>query len=141
MTVDEAPKAREESRRSRRSASTRGEQRPAARNNQERVPAKRKPQRDNIITRITRPVRNYFVSTRAELQKVTWPTRQETLRLSGIVIGVTVASSLALGVLDFLYGELFRLGFTNAILFVVFGIILAAVVVGGTLFLRRRSSF
>ncbi|NOZ49991.1 MAG: preprotein translocase subunit SecE [Chloroflexi bacterium] len=42
----------------------------------------------------------YLRETRAELAKVTWPTRQEWLRLSGIVLVVTVAMSFILGVID-----------------------------------------
>jgi len=48
----------------------------------------------------TNPVMRYLRETRAELAKVTWPTRQEWLRLSGIVLVVTVAMSFILGVID-----------------------------------------
>lgn len=48
----------------------------------------------------TNPVMRYLRETRAELGKVTWPTRQEWLRLSGIVLAVTVAMSIILGVTD-----------------------------------------
>jgi len=46
------------------------------------------------------PVVKYLRETRAELAKVTWPTRQEWIRLSGIVLAVTVAMALILGVTD-----------------------------------------
>ena len=46
------------------------------------------------------PVVKYLRETRAELTKVTWPTRQEWLRLSAIVLAVTVAMALILGVTD-----------------------------------------
>jgi preprotein translocase SecE subunit len=69
---------------------------------------------------------------------VTWPTRQETLRLSGIVIAVTIAFSIALGVLDYLYGELFRLGFASPVIFLIVGVILVVGVGGFTLVTRQR---
>ncbi len=46
------------------------------------------------------PVTRYLRETRAELAKVTWPTRQEWLRLSAIVLAVTVAMSVILGLVD-----------------------------------------
>ncbi|MBF6600787.1 MAG: preprotein translocase subunit SecE [Dehalococcoidia bacterium] len=35
-----------------------------------------------------------------ELKKVTWPTREETVRLTVVVIVVSVAIGMALGVID-----------------------------------------
>ncbi len=46
------------------------------------------------------PVVKYLRETRAELSKVTWPTRDEWIRLSGIVLAVTVAMALILGITD-----------------------------------------
>ena len=46
------------------------------------------------------PIVRYFRETRAELTKVTWPTRDEWLRLSGIVLVVTLAMAVLLGVAD-----------------------------------------
>ena len=46
------------------------------------------------------PVSKYLRETRAEIAKVTWPTRQEWLRLSSIVLAVTLAMALLLGVTD-----------------------------------------
>jgi preprotein translocase subunit SecE len=37
----------------------------------------------------------------AELRRVTWPTREEATRLSGIVIGVTLISALVLGLYNY----------------------------------------
>ena len=45
----------------------------------------------------------YFREARAEMRKVTWPTRQEALHLTGIVLAVTVAMSILLWVLDILF--------------------------------------
>lgn len=46
---------------------------------------------------------------RSELRKVVWPTRDEAIRLTGVVIGVCVAIGFFLGGVDFLFAEMFRL--------------------------------
>ena len=51
----------------------------------------------------------YFKEVRAELRKVVWPSRQTTIRLTAIVFGVTVAMSLALGLIDWLFTQMFAL--------------------------------
>jgi preprotein translocase subunit SecE len=43
----------------------------------------------------------YFYEAKEELEKVAWPSRQETIRSTLIVIGVSVGVSLFLGALDF----------------------------------------
>jgi len=43
----------------------------------------------------------------AELKKVSWPSRQEAIRLSLIVIAVCVAVGIVLGLLDLGFTELF----------------------------------
>lgn len=58
--------------------------------------------RENRIVR-------YLKETRAELRKVTWPTRQEALNLTGIVLAVTLFMAALLGFLDFLFAKLFAL--------------------------------
>ena len=45
----------------------------------------------------------YFKGTRAELRKVTWPTREETKTLTTIIVIVTVAMAIFLGLLDYLF--------------------------------------
>lgn len=42
----------------------------------------------------------------AELRKVAWPTRQETIRLTLIVIGVCVVMGALLGAIDYGFSEL-----------------------------------
>jgi preprotein translocase subunit SecE len=48
----------------------------------------------------------YLRQTRGELRKVTWPTREESMRLTAIVLGVTAVMSIFLGVLDFVFANL-----------------------------------
>ena len=43
----------------------------------------------------------YFYEAKEELEKVTWPSRKETVRSTLIVIGVSLGVSLFLGALDF----------------------------------------
>lgn len=47
---------------------------------------------------------HYFRDTRAEIAKVTWPTREEGLRLTGIVLVVTVISGIFLWLADSFFG-------------------------------------
>ncbi len=48
--------------------------------------------------------REYLSETRFELRKVVWPTRQETLRGTGVIIVVVIIISLLLALIDFLIG-------------------------------------
>lgn len=47
----------------------------------------------------------YVRETRGELRKVTWPTRQESQRLTAIVLGVTAVMAIFLGLLDFIFAN------------------------------------
>jgi preprotein translocase SecE subunit len=87
----------------------------------------------NIITRPVRGIREYFRGVRDELDKVTWPTRDELLRLSRIVFFVTVAASIVLGMINLAYNELFIIGLDAPWVFVIFFII-----AGALIFLGRR---
>jgi preprotein translocase subunit SecE len=46
----------------------------------------------------------YIRETRGELRKVTWPTRQESWRLTYIVLGVTIATAAFLWFFDSIFG-------------------------------------
>jgi preprotein translocase subunit SecE len=48
----------------------------------------------------------YFKDTRAELSKVTWPTREEGLRLTWVVLVVTILATIVIFGIDFLFGLL-----------------------------------
>jgi preprotein translocase subunit SecE len=58
--------------------------------------------RDNRLVR-------YYRETRAELRKVVWPTREEAINLTGIVVGTIVAMSIFFGTVDYLLTQLFKL--------------------------------
>ena len=51
------------------------------------------------------PISKYIRETRGELRKVTWPTREESQRLTAIVLGVTIAMAIFLGLLDFVFSN------------------------------------
>ncbi|BCY18051.1 MAG: preprotein translocase subunit SecE [Chloroflexi bacterium] len=54
-------------------------------------------------------IQRWYRETMGELRKVSWPTRQEAQRLTGIVVAVMVAMSLLLGLLDFIFSSLVKL--------------------------------
>ncbi len=83
----------------------------------------------NFITRPIRGLREYFEGVRSELQKVIWPTREETRRLTTIVLSVTITSAIVLGVISLLFQDLFSLGLRSPLVFaVVFVLILGGFV-------------
>lgn len=45
-------------------------------------------------------LKDYFRSSQAELQKVNWPSRQETLRYTALVIGVSLVLAAFFATLD-----------------------------------------
>jgi preprotein translocase subunit SecE len=55
-----------------------------------------KPKVDNALVR-------YFKDTRAEIAKVTWPTRDEGLRLTYVVLTVTTIAAIVLFGVDSLF--------------------------------------
>ena len=50
---------------------------------------------------------SFFGEVIGELKKVTWPTREETTRLTILVISVSVAIGIILGVIDLGFSRLF----------------------------------
>ena len=51
----------------------------------------------------------FFESVRLELEKVTWPTRKETIATAGVVIFIVVLISFYLGACDFVLAKLLRM--------------------------------
>ena len=45
----------------------------------------------------------FLRESKQELQRVNWPTTQETVRLTGVVIGVSLAIAVFLGVSDMVF--------------------------------------
>jgi preprotein translocase subunit SecE len=51
------------------------------------------------------PILEYLKGTRSEVRKVNWPTRQEALRLTMVVLAVTISMALILGALDYVFAQ------------------------------------
>ncbi|MFH1171684.1 MAG: preprotein translocase subunit SecE [bacterium] len=50
----------------------------------------------------------YLKESRDELRRVVWPTRQETIRNTLLVIGVSLGVALFLGLIDFLLNAILQ---------------------------------
>lgn len=50
----------------------------------------------------------YINGSIEELRHVRWPTRQQAVRLSAIVVGFTIASAAVFGLLDVFLAEIIR---------------------------------
>ncbi len=48
-------------------------------------------------------LKQYFQEARVELKKVIWPTKQETVHSTMLVIGISLAVAVFLGALDFVF--------------------------------------
>lgn len=94
--------------------------------------------RGNFFTRLGRGLAEYFEGVRSELGKVAWPTREETLRLTRIVVIALIISSLVLGAISLGFTEIFRIGLDTPVL--LLGLMIAAVG-GGILYnrIKKRS--
>ena len=59
----------------------------------------------NILT-IPNKLITFLKEVRLEMKKVNWPTREQTIKYTLTVIGVSLAVAIYLGGLDFLYTNL-----------------------------------
>ncbi len=57
-------------------------------------------------------IKKFFEESRTEFRHVNWPTRDEAIRLTTVVIGISLGLALTLGLFDYL--------FTNLVKFLVF---------------------
>ncbi len=78
----------------------------------------------NFFTRLVGSMREYFAGVRTEITKVTWPTREDTRRLTIIVIIALIISSIVLGIIAYFFTQLFGVGLQQPI-------ILLAIMLGG----------
>lgn len=93
-----------------------------------------------IVSGITSPFRSmaeYWEGVRSELQKVIWPTREETQRLATIVLVVTIISSIVLGLLSLIFTALIAAGLNSPL--VVFGGVFVLAVVAFGFYLRSSN--
>jgi preprotein translocase subunit SecE len=53
-------------------------------------------------------IKKFFEEARQELHHVNWPTRQEAVRLTAIVIGLSLGLALFLGLFDYVFTGLVK---------------------------------
>jgi len=51
------------------------------------------------------PVLSYLSEVREELKRVTWPTRQQTVQKTTLVVVVSVLVGVYIGILDYLFTQ------------------------------------
>lgn len=64
--------------------------------------------RPTTVERKPSGLRRYMRETMGELRKVSWPTRQEAINLTKIVLIVMVIMGAFLGTLDWIFLEMFK---------------------------------
>lgn len=52
---------------------------------------------------------NFFTGIREELKKVTWPTRQETIKLTATVFIISLIVGLYLGIIDVVLAKILEI--------------------------------
>ncbi len=60
-------------------------------------------------TKQSRGISKFYKETMAELRKVSWPTREEAINLTRVVLIVIFAMGAFLGLLDYVFTQLFGL--------------------------------
>ena len=61
---------------------------------------------DKPVVKKPNKIQKWWRETIGELRKVTWPTKEEALKMTKIVIVVVLATALFLGVIDFIFSRL-----------------------------------
>lgn len=72
------------------------------------APRDRKAPAQNLKSERTKPF-EFVREVRAELKKVSWPTRPEVIRYSVIVLIALIVFTAGVFVVDYAFGELFRI--------------------------------
>ena len=92
----------------------------------------------NAITRPLYLTVDYFSNVRSELNKVAWPNRADTRRLTILCINVTIASAIFLGILAVIWSEFMRIGLNPGYAWMLLAVIV--VMVAGAFMMIRRGS-
>ncbi|MDE2019002.1 MAG: preprotein translocase subunit SecE [Patescibacteria group bacterium] len=50
-------------------------------------------------------IKHFFAEARQELRHVNWPTRDEAIRLTAIVIGISLGLAVFLGACDYVFAS------------------------------------
>lgn len=56
-------------------------------------------------------ISNYLSETKGELKHVNWPSRKQAINYTAIVIGISLAVALLLGLFDLIFTNLLKLIF------------------------------
>lgn len=56
-------------------------------------------------------ITEYIKNTRTEMSHVTWPSRDQTVRFTVLIIAVSALTALILGLADFVFSKLLTLFF------------------------------
>ena len=51
-------------------------------------------------------IKKFFKDYKSELKKIVWPSREETIKSSWVVLVALAATALVIGGLDYLFGQL-----------------------------------
>lgn len=91
----------------------------------------------NFITRTFGTLRGYVDGVNSERMKIVWPTREETRRLTQIVLLVTIVSAIVLGIITLIFSAILDAGLRSPGL-IFGGMFVAALVIFGV-YLRRSN--
>lgn len=64
--------------------------------------------KENVMAKIFKATAAYFRESIEEARKITWPTRQETIRYSILVIVITILVAALFGGLDYIFTTLLK---------------------------------
>ncbi len=92
----------------------------------------------NAVTRPLYLTVDYFGNVRSELNKVAWPNREDTRRLTILCINVTIASAIFLGILAVIWSEFMRIGLNPGNAWMLLAVIVA--MLAGAFYMIRRGS-
>ncbi|WP_238626268.1 preprotein translocase subunit SecE [Aggregatilinea lenta] len=96
----------------------------------------------SLVSRIpvVRGIVAYFRGVANELSKVTWPNRDETVRLTSVVLAVTIAFAVVLGLLDTFLAWWFQQAFSadSETIFLAIAAVALVISGGAYVFLRDR---
>lgn len=66
----------------------------------------KKPAKPNFFIRLWTRLVKFFKDYKSELKKIVWPSREETIKSSWVVLVALTATALVIGGLDYLFGQL-----------------------------------
>ena len=58
---------------------------------------------------MAKKVKSFFVETKSELAKATWPSKSQLIRNTGVIIVFIAVVAIILSVLDIGFGKLFQI--------------------------------